>query len=228
MMSDFQCNFRITTGEISMSRKPEKIPWWKQVLFVVGWCLVLSVFAALLIFIPPTETSITAIWVSVSHVVLGTAAMIIALWKREKWQWVGFPLMHSWMFILYATGLRALNAVYPIPMGWLLVFLLMYALAWLLPYLRPRLSSILLREQMAPETKWGKGCMSIALGGLPTIGSIAAVIGLHASRSGEENAVYLIMGIIGILTALAGSQAFSHQFWEQTRKMKSPDQEAEA
>ncbi|MEJ2607867.1 MAG: hypothetical protein P8Z41_14505 [Anaerolineales bacterium] len=70
--------------------------------------------------------------------------------------------------------------------------------------------------------------MSIALGGLPNIGSIAAVIGLRESRSGEENFVYLIMGILGILTALAGAQAFSHQIWEQTHKTKSPDQEAEA
>jgi hypothetical protein len=51
----------------------------------------------------------------------------------------------AWMFILYAIGLRALNAVYPIPMGWLLVFLVMYGSAWLLPYVRPKLSSILLR-----------------------------------------------------------------------------------
>ncbi len=210
-----------------MRRKPIKISWWKQILLVVGLFIGLSLFSILLYFTPPYNNSVTTIWIGVSHTLLGTAAMIIALWKREKGKWVAFPLMHAWMFILYAIGLRALNAVYPIPMGWLLVFLVTYALAWLLPYIRPKLSSILLREQMAPQTKLGKGCMSIALGGLPTIGSIAAVIGLHTSRSGEENAVYLIMGILGILTALAGTQAFSHQIWEQTRKTKSPDQEAE-
>jgi hypothetical protein len=131
------------------------------------------------------------------------------------------------MFLVYAIGLRALNAVYPIPMGWLLVFLAMYVLAWLLPYSKHALSTILLREQMTPQTKLGKGCVSIAIGGLPTIGSIAALTGLYASRSGDEDFVYLIISIVSIAAALAGSQAFSHQIWEQTRKTESLDQKAE-
>jgi hypothetical protein len=201
------------------------MPFWKVLIVMLLYLIILGVFSLLLVFLPNSKSRI-AIIVAISHPLIG--AMAVLLSARTNLVCSRFLGAHAWMFILYATGLRALNAVYPIPMGWLLVFLLMYALAWLLPYLRPRLSSILLREQMAPETKWGKGCMSIALGGLPTIGSIAAVIGLHASRSGEENAVYLIMGIIGILAALAGSQAFSHQIWEQTRGKESSEQEAEA
>ncbi len=199
------------------------MPLWKVLIVMLSYCIILGVFSLMPIFI--SNGSIIAIIVAVSHPLMGAIAVLLS--ARTKIVWARFLGGHSWMFIIYATGLFALNAAYPIPMGWLLVFLVMYALAWLLPYLRPALSSIILREQMAPETKLGKGCMSIALGGLPTIGSIAAVIGLHASRSGEENVVYLIMGIIGILTALAGSQAFSHQIWEQTRKTKSSDQEAE-
>jgi hypothetical protein len=213
-------------GNLSMNNRPRNTTWGKFLLLSFGMLIVLGIFTAILVLITPDRISTTAIWVGVFHTILGPVSAIIGYWKKTLW---GILIsIHSWMFIIYAIGLRALNAIYPIPMGWLLVFLAMYALAWLLPYLRPALSSIILREQMSPQTKLGKGCMSIALGGLPTIGSIAAVIGLHASRSGEENFIFLIMGIIGILTALAGAQAFSHQIWEQTHKMKSSDQEAEA
>ncbi len=208
-----------------MNNRPRNGTWGNVFLLSFGLFLVLSFFSAILIFITPDRISSTAIWVGILHTIIGPISIIFGFWKRTLW---GLLIsFHSWMFIIYATGLRALNEVYLIPTGWLLVFLVLYALAWLLPYLRPKLSSIILREQMAPETRLGKGCMSIALGGLPTIGGIAALTGLHASRSGEENVVYLIMGIVGILSALAGAQAFSHQIWEQTRKTKSSDQEAE-
>ncbi len=199
------------------------MPIWKVLIIMLCYCIILGVFSLMPIFI--SNGSTIAIIVAISHPLLGAIAVLLS--ARTKYVLARFLGGHSWMFIIYATGMFALNEVYLIPMGWLLVFLVLYALAWLLPYIRPKLSSIILREQMAPQTKLGKGCMSIALGGLPTIGSIAAVIGLHASRSGEENFVYLIMGILGILTALAGAQAFSHQIWEQTHKTKSPDREAE-
>jgi len=209
-----------------MNNRPRNTTWGRFLLLSFGMLLVLGIFSAMLILVTPSSISPTAIWVGVLHTILGPVSAIIGYWKKSLWGVL--ILIHSWMFIIYATGLRALNAVYPIPIGWLLVFLLMYALAWLLPYIKPALSSSLLREQMAPQTKLGKGCMIIALGGLPTIGSIAALAGLHLSRSGEENWIYIIVSVLFIISALAGAQAFSHQIWKQTRGKESSDQEAEA
>jgi hypothetical protein len=129
--------------------------------------------------------------------------------------------------LLYATGLRAFDAIYPLSTIWVLVLLIPYTLAWLLPYIKPSLSTIMYREQTAPQTKLGKGCMSIALGSLPVIGSTAALTGLYLSRVDEENIILLGAGLLLVYASLAGAQAISHQIWEFNNKLKTIDQEAE-
>ncbi len=190
-----------------MNIEARKWPLWKVILLPLT---TLSFTSILLIFLP-TGPSFIAVFTGISHTLLGTAFFIITARTFHSW---GYIYIHSCLFLLYATGLRAFDAIRPLSTGWVIVLLIPYALAWLLPHIQPTISTIMFREQMAPQTKLGKGCLRIALVGLPTIGSTAALTGLYFSRINEENTISLVAGLLLVYSALAGAQAISHQLWE--------------
>ena len=88
-----------------------------------------------------------------------------------------------------------------------------YILAWLVPALWPKISCILWREQVAPQTKVGRALFAIALCLAPGVGVMGALLGMFSSRRGELSRAYLVMALLFSAVAIVISFAFSYQLW---------------
>jgi hypothetical protein len=74
---------------------------------------------------------------------------------------------------------------------------------------------LLFREQFAPQTRIGRGCMMVFL----TLGSsglgISAALGYQMARHEAVEVVFLLVALMGTVVTIAFAQIFSHQLWQQ-------------
>lgn len=181
-------------------------PWWKSgglALFVFG------VFAVILAYYP--SYSSVAMSVGVGLAFLGVIVSIRTVRTRDWWGQIGY--INIWMLLVLGIAIRAWTDVIPFLWLWLILLPGFYLLAWALPVIHPKLSALLLREQLAPETIVGRGCMAWTITLLPVAGGLGAVFGMYGSRYGQDKFVSLAIASLFSMASIGMSQAIAHQSW---------------
>jgi hypothetical protein len=113
--------------------------------------------------------------------------------------------------LLFGIGLRSWSAMLGNGGAWLAVLVAAYFVAWLLPFLSPRVSTFLFREQTTPRTKVGKAALAIVFALAPSAATLGALTGMYLPRLGRQHEAMLILAILGTVGGLGCAQAFSHQ-----------------
>jgi len=181
-------------------------PWWKAAaiaLFTLGG------FGAVLTVIPPYSSS--AMKVAIGLTLVGTVGAVWGI-SKANW-WGGIVLLNSWFLLILGFAIRAWALVIPQVWIWLVPLVAAYLLAWALPAISPKLSARLLREQFAPETRWGRGCLTLFLVVGPAAGTLGASVGMYGSRFGQGNAVMLVIAVLSSAVAVGFAQAAAEQVW---------------
>src|SRR3990172_3611373 len=153
-------------------------PWWKAAaiaLFTLGG------FGAVLTVIPPYSSS--AMKVAIGLTLVGTVGAVWGI-SKANW-WGGIVLLNSWFLLILGFAIRAWALVIPQVWIWLMPLVAAYLLAWALPAISPKLSARLLREQFAPETRWGRGCLTLFLVVGPAAGALGAGGGVGLGKAGR-------------------------------------------
>lgn len=183
-------------------------PWWK----VVGFPLLLLLpFSALMVLTPSFEYSFAILGASI--ILMGVGCTIYGRLTSNYWAIIANFFLLSLQFLFIAV--RTWSAIIPVIWIWVLPLVVAFLLGWTLPVLNTKTSAFLYREQIAPDTRLGRGCLLLMLIIAPAAGGIGATFGMYGSRYGQSNLVYLAMAILASFVAVAGAQAFSHQFWVQ-------------
>ncbi|HLC05925.1 MAG TPA: hypothetical protein VJK02_23055 [Anaerolineales bacterium] len=181
-------------------------PWWKAAtLAPVG----LGVFGAVFAFVPPYSS--TALKVAIGLILAGTVA---AVWSvtRPNW-WAAIAFINSWLFLMLGTAMRAWANIIPQVWVWLVPLVAAYVVAWALPAISPKLSARLLREQFAPETRWGRGCLTLFLVVGPAAGALGASVGMYGSRFGQGTAVIIVIAVLFSAVSVGFAQAVAEHSW---------------
>jgi len=183
-------------------------PWWKLSGLVI---LTLSGFAVGFILVP--FPSNIALWIAVA-LVMFTA--VVAVWSMpSKPWWAQVAYMNSWLLLILGIGIRNWAATIPFSWLWIVPMVGAYFAAWTLPIIRPEISLKLAREQVDPRTRWGTGCLAVALIVFPVAAAIAPAFGLFAPRWGLQNELHLFIAVMSTLVAVGGSQYFASHLWPQ-------------
>lgn len=166
-------------------------------------------FSAILMLYPTFSN--TAKWVGIVATILGIFVTVRTAYTKDWWGQMAF--IHIWILLMLGIAVRAFTDVFPIFWLWFGALFVSYCFAWALPFILPKLSSFLLREQLTPKTKLGKGCMSFALAMLPITASLGANIGYYGARYGKGKVISLLGAIMFSIISLGLSQAMAHQMW---------------
>jgi hypothetical protein len=185
--------------------KQEK--WWKILpssLFGFG------VFAALLTFLPEY---------SFPYLVVGGVLAIVAsissvLQRTNKFKRAKVITVHSGLLLIFLLGARQWLFYLPNAWVWLLPMIISYSLAWAIPYLNPKISQILAREQLTPRTSLGKSIERLSWAVLPIVGG-GAFLGMFLSRTGEIRTASMLLGPIFMVSSIGFAQVASHQLKEE-------------
>ncbi len=197
---------------MSRTKSPTPIaanwPWWKLAGLVV---VTLGMFAALF-----------ALYPAPSNIAIGTAVLLllataaVAVWSMPSnpW-WFQVAYVNAWLLLILGIGIRNWAAVIPVSWLWVVPMVGGYVAAWTLPIIRPKFSMMLAREQVNPRTRFGSGCLTVALIVFPVAAAIAPSFGLFAPRWGLQNEFHLFIAIMSTLVAVGGSQYFAGHLWPQ-------------
>jgi hypothetical protein len=179
-----------------------------------------AVFAVLLAFLP--AFSALAAVVSVTLWLVGLGAVLWGV-QTGRW-WLQMAYWEVFLLFFFGMGLRSWSALLD-RMGFgilLALALLVHVAAWGFPWLFPRISAALAREQLTPTTRLGRFVQAFSLSLLPGIGGTIFLIQWISEKKGSEDLDTLLIGIIGLTLGIAGPQAISHQFWEKRPWAASP------
>lgn len=170
---------------------------------------VFGVFGALLTLLP--DYSPVALGIAL---VIGLAGAVAAVdgAGRATW-WHQIVVVNSWFLLMLGLAIRSWNAVVPALGLWVPLFVGLYALAWSLPSIEPKLSALLYREQIAPETRIGRGCLGLALAVGGAAAGTGATLGMYGARYGQEKLVLLAMAALGTFVTLGWGQYVAHDMW---------------
>jgi hypothetical protein len=147
---------------------------------------------------------------------LTVGALIAAAITAKLKSWWG-QVAWTQMVMLFGLGIaiRAGADAFGGTLYWPLSLILLYGIAWSFPWLAPLASSKLLKEQLAPETKLGRGCQAFSLSLIPGVGAFALLVQRITSETGLEKLDSFMIALIFAVAAIGVSQAFAHQFWEK-------------
>jgi len=184
-------------------------PWWK----IFGLPLALfTPLSILLVIIPPTGESP---WVgfAVGIVFIGMVPLIVArLW--DAW-WAAYALAGVLSAELLLIAIRIWLLLLPPNPNWLAPLVLLYVVAWAIPLVMPKLSAVLWREQTAPKTTLGRGCLGIALGIGGAAGGIGAVFSFYAPVAGGIPIGLVVIAVGASLLVITISHVLAHQIVAQ-------------
>jgi len=141
----------------------------------------------------------------------GIGGSVWGIRTRNWWGQMAFGFF--WPILFLGMAIRAW--AYLAPPAWIWIFLLglAYAFVWLLPAIYPRLSAVIAREQLAPETAMGRGCFTVAIAILPAAAGLGAAFGLAGGQFVGESIPHFTVAILATVTALAAAQLMAHQLW---------------
>ncbi|MFV9674882.1 MAG: hypothetical protein ACNYZI_05815 [Anaerolineales bacterium] len=198
---------------IEKSPPAEKLSLWKLILFPF---VILGCFAALAILYPGYSPIALTLGILLTTVgVMG--AVLISRGRRRLGQ---IAVVNAWFLLMFTMGARGWFVIVGNVVLWALwttLLLIAYILAWVLPTLNPKLSAFLWREQYTPETRSGRFFINTSAKILPIAGASGALIGMYATRSGHDNLVAFIIGVLGFMVSIGFAQVVSHQFWREDR-----------
>jgi len=178
-------------------------PIWKVLTLVP---IPLGGFAALVAIVPSYSPQALAVGIGLTVV----AAVWISI--SRSW-WAAMVFINSWLLLMLGVAIRAWAKVIPQVWIWLVPLLAAYVVAWALPALSPKLSARLLREQLAPETRCGRGCLTLVLVVGPAAGTLGASVGMYGSRFGQGTAVTIAIAVLFSAGAVGFAQAVAEQSW---------------
>lgn len=181
-------------------------PLWQLVPMVL---VVFGILGALLAVLP----DYSPIALGIAAVLVLSAVLAVALGAGRSSWWHQIVYGNSFFLLMLGLAIRAWNAVIPAIGLWLTGLVGLYVLAWALPAIEPKLSSLLAREPLAPETRLGRGCLAAALAIGPAAAGLGATLGIYGSRYGQEKLVFLLIGCLGTITVLGWSQVAAHDMW---------------
>lgn len=188
-------------------------PIWKLIIVPA---VLFGLWALLPTLYPSYSTA--ALFISISLVILGIAGVVLVGRGRRR---LGQTLFGNAFFLLIlAMGARGWFVVVGNTTTWafwMAIIIAAYVLAWALPALNPRLSALLWKEQYTPETKFGRAFLSFSSRILPIAGSGGALIGMYGTRSGQDNLIALLVGILATIVPIGWAQVASHQFYREDR-----------
>lgn len=165
--------------------------------------------AALFAFFPSLspEAGIVGVGLTVAGVTLAP----LAVHRRDWWTQIG--VANAWLLIFVGISFRAFVELGPLGLWCGVLTVLLFAVAWALPALAPQLSALLLREQFAPQTRLGRGCLTAGLALLPTAAGVGATLGYFGPRYGMSTDLLLATAALGSWCSIAGAQTISQQMW---------------
>jgi len=210
-----------------MKRKRGKRWSWKSAPWWVGGGLALFVFGsfgALLALVP--DYSPGALRVGVALMVAG---VVVGSWgtQTKSW-WSQMASVNLLMLSFLSLGIRFLAAVVPGTWVWLPLVLMGYLLALALPLVHPRLSEKLAREQIAPQTRFGRGCLAFSAAMLPAAGLSGYWLYEFSKRAGRQELAYVLGGVLGFVVAIGGTQYFTHHLWPKRPWAQKAEAEVQA
>lgn len=192
-----------------------KEPWWKILLISL---FTYGVLATLLTFVP--EYSLIFMILGIALAITATVSAILQ--RVNGYEWIKIITTQASLLIFFLLGVRLWLFYAPSLWLWLFLFVAAYIFAWYIPYLSPRISKILWREQINPETSAGKSILRAGLILLPIAGSGGAFIAMYASRYGFVGETSRIMGPIIMMATIAWAQVVSHQLMKERRGIIEP------
>ena len=157
-------------------------------------------FSFILGFMPPFSWMFFSIGLVTSVVAIITG--IYGNYQRNK----ELTLLHylsTFILIGFLLGLRFFHMAAKLSwnlIGWLLLGMLPIAI---LPFVDKKLSELLYREQVAPQTKIGRIIFTISLGIAPIIGVLGASWGRVLSRGGSSSS-FIAIGYLMYFATLGG------------------------
>lgn len=196
-----------------MSSKPGRHPyarwhWWQAAGMGL---LAFGGFGLLLTFLPEFAPAAAA-----AGLALALAGTLAGLWNWQTFSWGARLATASVLALeLLLIGIRAWAALDTSWWLWLPTLLVVVLAAWALPVVRPRLSAVLWREQVAPRTRAGRGCLALALAVAPIAGVLGGGLGMYGSRFGQTDLVWLALGTLGTMSAVGISFSTAHQLWPE-------------
>lgn len=189
-------------------RMKDQDKWWKVLpisLFSFG------ILAGLLGFLP---------FFSVEYLTLGMILAVITtisaiLQRTERYKRSKYITIHAGILILFLIGARQWFFYMKNAWIWITPLIIAYGLAWIIPYLNPKLSLWLWREQFTPKTSIGKAISKISWVVLPIAGAGGAFLGMFLSRTGEIRTASMLLGPIFMVSSIGFAQVASHQLKEE-------------
>jgi len=181
-------------------------PLWKVLLLVIPFLGILSIGLALFPQYSPQAAVAAGVLSSA-----GIVASILTV-QLKNW-WSQIAVVNVALLFGLGIGLRAGMDVFGEGLYWPLSVVLLFLFAWAIPLVAPRFSARVLKEQLAPETRIGRGCLTYSLGLIPSVGAMSYLVQRLVSHSGLEKLDSLLVAVIASTVAIGAAQAYSHQYW---------------
>jgi hypothetical protein len=181
-------------------------PLWKVLLLVIPFLGMLSIGLALFPKYSPQATVAAGV-LSSAGIVASTLTV-----KLKNW-WAQIAIVNVVLLFGLGIALRAGMDVFGEGPYWPLSLILLFLFAWAIPLVAPQFSARILREQLAPDTRVGRGCLTFSLALIPAVGAISYLVQRLASHRGLEKLDSFLIAVIASTVTIGAAQAFSHQYW---------------
>jgi uncharacterized membrane protein len=169
---------------------------------------------AILLAIVPTYSFVA----TVVAIILSIAGMIVTNWgiRSRKW-WLQLAFWEIFILFFMGMAVRAWYALLDQASFWLVLVsaVLLHTVAWTFPWIFPRLSARMAREQLTPTTRVGHFVQVFSMSLVPGIAGLAYLVQRLTQEKGLEGLDTLLIAVIGSVIAIGGPQAISHQYWEK-------------
>jgi hypothetical protein len=194
-----------------MVRRSNKHPnahlqWWQM---TAASFLGFGILSLLLVFFP--YYSKRYLLIGIGLIATGTISSLWSWWSYDWWPNLLVVFVGSLCFLCIAA--RSWMEIVPVIWIWLLPILFFYLLAWILPVLRPALSTFLWREQTAPQTRFGRVFLGVMISVAPVAGVLGASAGMFGSRLGRLDLTLLVIASLCSMVAISLAFATSYQIW---------------
>jgi hypothetical protein len=197
-MAQYRMNKPFSTKSLPLSKR--------IMLFLISG----GALGAMLTFLPYGYHPVAFI-AAFSLIVIGFIAAIYADRTRD---WRAIVVFSStFPSLLFAIGGRALISQLSHAWLWVGLFLVCYLLAWLIPALAPKVSSLLFKEQMNPQTRLGQAWADFFTRFSAVLMGLGPAAGLYLTRYGHGDIAQLIIGNGMCLVAILFGQIYAHQLW---------------
>ena len=182
--------------------------WWQM---LAASTIVAGSFGAMLGVLPPISAAAIRLGLIFSALVV-----IAAMWNWWTYSWwTRFAVQALVTIQFLAIASRGWILAMGITWIWLVPVFSAYLLAWAMPVLNPRLSAILWREQMTPQTRVGRIVLGLALAIGPSAGVLGASLGMYGNRFGQASAVVAVGSALASFVAIQLAFVISYQLWPE-------------